>query len=239
MCKGWREGGRDIPLELHNRPPSFIKHMCEKLSKANEISETDVSVIDDQHFKVKSYEVYWGDENTRQSPHCQCRSFQRLHLPCKHMCAVMLRKHLLLTSLPSFYYNHVLLTVDESCINMTTVAPTESQPYDDAQFSSITNVLHDGQSDDIAPDANATKSTIQCGKQLRDTLHKIQNLSYIVDSADRLLRANNLLNEAYRTLLEACPQTGGLLLEAVGDMNAGKKNNFQKYFYVVNKIICN
>ena len=145
------------------------------------------------------------------------------------MCAVMLHKHLLLTSLPSFYYNHVLLTIDESCINITTVAPTESQPYDDTQFSSITTVLHDeDHSDDIAPDANVTRSAKQCGKQLRNTLHKIQNLSYTVDSAERLLRANILLNEAYRTLLEACPQTRGLLLEAVGDINAGKKtNNFQ------------
>ena len=131
--------------------------MCEKFSKASMISETDVSVIDDQHFKVKLYEVHWGDENTRQSPHRRCRSFQRLHLPCKHMCAVMLRKHLLLTSLLSFYYNHVLLTVDESCINITAVAQTESQPYDDAQFCSSTTVLHDeDHSDDIAPDANVT-----------------------------------------------------------------------------------
>ena len=84
-----------IPSYLRERPHHIIKHSMDRLSLAESIPSSNVTVIDMENgeFLVKSqsrleekkmYKVMFG---TKQ-PSCECFDWERQQLPCKHFFAV-------------------------------------------------------------------------------------------------------------------------------------------------------
>ena len=90
----WRYNSA-IPSYLRERPHHIIKHSMDRLSLAESIPSSNVTVIDMENgeFLVKSqssleekkmYKVMFG---TKQ-PSCECFDWERQRLPCKHFFAV-------------------------------------------------------------------------------------------------------------------------------------------------------
>ena len=107
-----RKYNDNIPGYLHNRPRTVVKHCENKLSIANVMTKANVRKSDEgyQVDKKDSDETYTVDI-TR--PKCDCFSWKKLKLPCKHMFSVILYTEETWTSLPETYRNSVYLTLDE------------------------------------------------------------------------------------------------------------------------------
>ncbi len=228
MCQGWREGvGRDADASLHHRPQPFVKHMSDMFSKALNIPAGNIVTVESNNsFKVCSrggtYEVCWGDENTRQIPTCQCMAFKRSHMPCKHMCVIIHYKRKSFDSLPAFYRNHVLITVDADCLQMEVAASENFSASDEGH--AINNSNGTDSDETIPPVANIES----CARQMRNLLQKMLNLSYIAVAQETIQTSYSKLEEAYKLLVESCPLSGNLLLEgrtAKGSSSLRRKGN--------------
>lgn len=211
MCQGWREGAGDEDPSLHHRPQQFVRHMTETMFKAANIPAGNIQAVDHNIFRVLSrsnrYDVFWGDETNRLIPTCQCKAFVRSHLPCKHMCAVMRCQLMSFDSLPQFYRNHNLVTVDVECLQMEVVQPS-GESFVEPEVTCDSSSLND-----VKPAAVKQSSCVVHARELRDLLHKLHNVSYLADSTEQLVAAKKALQTVYETLLQSCSTSGKFLLE--------------------------
>ena len=120
MYSGWRGGGENIPKELHHRPKHLITHMRNIATKSAEVSG-NITQLDEKKNCAESGRTYvhLGDDTAMTMPFCPCVQFQRAHLPCKHFPAVFGQfEGINFQTLPSFYSNNPMFTVDLSSLNM-------------------------------------------------------------------------------------------------------------------------
>lgn len=77
---------------LHGRPPSFVEHFKRRLSSGSQVKKANVGMLADGIFEVKSLSIkavyHMVDFGQKSFPSCTCEDWKRLHLPCKHFCAV-------------------------------------------------------------------------------------------------------------------------------------------------------
>jgi hypothetical protein len=67
----------------------------------------------------RTYNVYLGDDTAMTMSSCPCVQFQRTHLPCIHVAALLGKfEGINFQTLPSFYSNNPMFTVDLSSLNM-------------------------------------------------------------------------------------------------------------------------
>ena len=93
MSQGWRTSGpATAPHGLQHRPSHITRHMQCMLTRAAEMPPTSIHTVDDNTYTVASssssqtYTVFFGCEIPSCMPSCDCYMWQRLHLPCKHVC---------------------------------------------------------------------------------------------------------------------------------------------------------
>lgn len=81
-----------MPRYLWNRPKQVVTHCRASITKAEDIPREDVTMASKGKFFIKSqtekghYKLTFGDN--QEPPACQCLSWQRTRLPCKHFFAV-------------------------------------------------------------------------------------------------------------------------------------------------------
>nr|XP_022321445.1 uncharacterized protein LOC111123426 [Crassostrea virginica] len=214
MSSGWREPNQHIPREMHHRPLHLIKHMRETEMKAACISNNMVHVNGDNSFSVMSvnndgiYNISLGNEN--EMPSCQCREFKRSHLLCKHFLGIFHHvPGISWDSLPDSYKNNPHFIVDTDCVDTCPLLEDTDIPY--VCSSELTP-------DDEVETQCATKHTTldlqRSAKQVREVLHRLNNLTYIVDSVEKLITLRHNLHELEINLVKECPSSEGLILEA-------------------------
>ena len=192
------------------------------------ICQTSIRSLGDNLFDVKSedgeerYKVSLGSED--ELPYCECKKYQKTHLPCKHFGAVF--RHIpdiSWNSLPPFYREHPMLTVDEDCLSIST-----EQPNLKAQIPSQCN-------GDVPILANPTVEVdnssfiLREAKKAREQLSRIHSLTFIVESMENLKKLSHDLKQIENQLLEAAPKSDGLLLEP------GKQTKFKIKFKALAK----
>ena len=242
MCDGWRGPCVDRIEGLQNRPLHLVRHMKYAAQKATEIPLSSITKLNATQFTVASaskdgvcYELTLGNETEtdRIQPSCQCFAFRRCHLPCKHFAALFLHSVADWNSLPNFYRNNPLFAVDKEVVNIADVQTCDisSGASRDNQHSleaSVIDCISANANDDISAIANDNISAnisensthlATIGKQVRDILCSIQNVSYIVLDKHKLERAREDLQTVYKNLLNECPNEGGLLLECDANRN--------------------
>lgn len=214
MSAGWREPNESIPPELAHKPFHLIKHLRETAMKATSITPEMIKVINSNTVEVTSsnksdrYKVFLGSEN--QQPSCQCREFQRSHLLCKHFCAIF--KHVdnfSWNSLPDIYKTTPQFIIDTDCANIFPLPNTDQR---ELQYEEAQQIPDDEQGPEQEPSLT-TLDLQRSAKKFREELHRLNNLSYIVDSVEKLDRFRDQLHEMANELTRGCPTSGGLLLE--------------------------
>ncbi|XP_053391067.1 uncharacterized protein LOC128553892 [Mercenaria mercenaria] len=90
MCRAYTP---NLPNFLHNRPKMFVKHCAQRLPPSQEhIPMENIKKQEDEAvFTIKSidsgscYTVDLGGA----LPSCSCKDWEKFHLPCKHMLAIL------------------------------------------------------------------------------------------------------------------------------------------------------
>ena len=128
ISEGWRAPLKHIPAEMHHRPQHLVRHMREAEERSMHICQSAIHSLGESLFAVKAddgknaYKVSLGSEENQQLPFCECRQFQKTHLPCKHFAAIF--RHIpdvSWNSLPTFYKDHPLITVDQDCVGLSSL----------------------------------------------------------------------------------------------------------------------
>jgi hypothetical protein len=236
MSSGWCEGGENIPKELHHRPKHLIIHMRNIAAKSAEVSG-NITQLDEKHFCVESgrtYNVYLGDDTAMTMPSCSCVQFQRTHLPCKHVAAVFGKfEEINFQTLPSFYSNNPMFTVDLSSLNMKETdlnIPTTT-------FSEKVDIIEKEEAD--SHDQVEPVTTLHLNKsatRVRESLSKLRSLAYIVNSVELLDQAKADLDGIMKKLLAGCPSEVGLTLEPTPSTKQTKVPRKRKIMISLNKL---
>ena len=113
-----QETNPPVPLYLHHRPPSFVKHCLKaQFTAEREYKDpTDVVCVDFHRgeFKVRSSSTYNGFHQVQfEEPCCSCEVWQLTRFPCQHFHAVfMLVEHWSFMCLPAHYRNSPVISID-------------------------------------------------------------------------------------------------------------------------------
>ena len=152
-----------------------------------------------------------GSEDNRQLPSCQCRIYQRSHLPCKYHCGVS--NHVLewnFMRLPKFYINNLLLVLDVACVPGLPI-PQEKLNVSEHVFSwpdSSTYLVDKSDS----PKANEQCHLKVAAQRCREALLKLQNFTYLVQSPSALKIVTTQLEDIVKSLDESCHTSSGILI---------------------------
>ncbi|CAN8002882.1 unnamed protein product, partial [Ixodes hexagonus] len=89
LSSSYRKYSSEVPEYLHNRPPTFIKHVMTRMCATADLTLHDIKALPSPGtFSVRSqgkegdYHVDYG------APSCTCADFVRVKCPCKHFCAI-------------------------------------------------------------------------------------------------------------------------------------------------------
>jgi hypothetical protein len=135
----------------------------------------------------RTYNVYLGDDTAMTMSSCPCVQFQRTHLPCIHVAALLGKfEGINFQTLPSFYSNNPMFTVDLSSLNMKETdlnIPTTT-------FSVKVDIIEEEEAD--SHDQVEPVTTLHLNKsatRVPESLSKIRSLTYIVNSVELLYQA--------------------------------------------------
>ena len=220
MSSGWRTPAEHIPADLQHRPLHLLQHMKEVDLKALSIPAADVTRLDDISYLVSSsdrvYPVCLGNESTM--PSCECRSFRRTHMPCKHFGAIFRHvEGISFSSLPEIYRGNPIFNLDTELFNKTeTFLPG---------FVSVTEdftVLKDIENDNVVVGEDSpsdvktpmpSSSLDAHARRVREALATIHGLSFLVESQECLEKVKQKLDTIISSMKAVCPESGGLILE--------------------------
>ena len=242
--KMYRKYNTELPEFLVNRPRYFVEHYKEKLSLAEEIEKCHIKPSDTKGvFEEKSgslsktwYQVQFGD-NDGTPPSCQCKTWQRSPLLCKHFFAIF--KHLpewKWEKLPWTYRELPFLTLDHRLLDSSCPPPSLSSspraPNDDN-----TQSYEPLQSNEPLSKKTKTVFKRKCssssrnpypneihpslfrkseGKKCRLLLDKIRQLTFVVQDKEALVGLNKELSRLLNEMQQQKPLEDGLVVEGGG-----------------------
>ena len=134
-----------VPDYLQERPRAFVKHCIEKIGLANELNATNIKKVGYKTYEISNgtngskYQLYFGDEST--PPSCQCYTWKRLKLPCKHFFAVIRNGLEIWQSFPEMFRNSPYTTLDDAVLPASSDAPSKCIAH-----------LEDNDTEQIKPD---------------------------------------------------------------------------------------
>ena len=203
MSEGWREGSDQIPEDFKHRPVHLIKHMRSATEASLAISDGMITQMSPKTFQVQSigkegrmYKVEIANELSL--PTCECREFQKSHLPCKHFAALLRMQLVSWTQFPENYTENPLFTIDVDCVEWNDATVTDGKAVEEGQCLTEASDIRRMTMNDPA---------VEC----REILTQIMNASYLVESPATLHEVNNKLRSIYQDILNSCPSSGGLL----------------------------
>ena len=221
----YRQYNVEVPLYLHDRPPSLINHCLDRLSSAVEIEQECIQVTDEERgtFKVKSldpnnqgcwYCLSFGDDETM--PHCECLDWEKHRLPCKHFLAVFKYcKGWGFDKFPKHYRESPFLTLDHFVVFRK--EPIANIEEGEAAKDAIpenkvhcTNKISDKEPSKL-PDRQKSRRT--WNTKCKEALKHVTSLTHIVDNTESLKEVYTLLKDCINILSNAAQKEEGLVLE--------------------------
>ncbi|XP_041463185.1 uncharacterized protein LOC121422277 isoform X1 [Lytechinus variegatus] len=109
-----RKFSTDIPDYLHNRPLSVIKFCMDQLESSKQVRKADVRTGDAPNsYKVQSISRQTAFYNVSfDKPACDCFTWRRNGIPCKHFFAVFTHTNSKWQDLPESYRSSPFLIID-------------------------------------------------------------------------------------------------------------------------------
>lgn len=206
----YKKYNNDVPRYLWNRPKQVVTHCRASITKAEDIPREDVTMALEGKYFIKSqtekghYELTFGDN--QEPPACQCLSWQRTRLPCKHFFAVFrYYPNWQWDQLSPSYINGPRLTLDEVIITTPMLDNATAQVIPSSKEMTSVEELH-------TIDSEREKDTIksaekQCPekptqaekkrRKCRDMLAELRNVTYLIQENDAL---NKLEEHLHRIL---------------------------------------
>ena len=206
----------DVPQYLWNRPKQVVSHCRASITNAEDIPLKDVTMSSEGKFSIKrrkekgNYEITFGDSQV--PPACQCHSWQRTRLPCKHFFAVF--RHYPNWQWHQFspsYINGPRLTLDEAIITTPGFDNVKTETivgdYEAKQEEKIDGIGSEREKSYIKPRgkhckemaAQAEKKRRRC----RDMLSELRNLTYLIQD-DALNKLEEDLGRILTRTKKAC-----------------------------------
>ena len=239
MCRHslYKKYNEDVPQYLWNRPKQVVSHCRLSITNAEDIPLKDVAMPSEGKFSIRkrnekgNYELTFGDSEV--PPACQCHSWLRTRLPCKHFFAVFRHyPNWQWDQLSPSYINGPRLTLDEAIIT----APG----FDNVKPKAIVGnneAKHDEEIDSI--DSGREKSNIKpTGKhckemptqaekkrrRCRDMLSELRNLTYLIKKNDALNQLEEDLSRILTLAKKRAPSDGGLAIEGQSSLPLHKRS---------------
>ena len=215
----------EVPLYLHDRPPSVINHCLDRLSSAVEIRQECIQVTDEKRgtFKVKSldpntqgcwYCLSFGDDDTM--PHCECVDWEKHRLPCKHFLAVFRYfKGWGFDKFPEHYKESPFLTLDHFVVfRKEPIANTDEREA--VEEAILENKVHGPDNifdEEPSKLPDRQKSPRTWNTKCKEALKQVTTLTHVVDNTESLKEVYTLLNDCINILSNAAQKEEGLVLE--------------------------
>ena len=216
-----------MPQYLWNRPKQVVSHCRASITKAEDIPLKDVAMSSEGKFSIKRqtekgyYELTFG--NNQEPPACQCLSWQRTRLPCKHFFAVFRHyPNWQWDQLSPSYINGPRLTLDEVIIttpgldDVTTQAiPCSKEMRTEEELDTIhlegeKEIIKPAEEQCAEKPAQAEKKRRKC----RDRLAELRNITYLIQEKDALSVLEEHLHRVLTLTKKFVPSDEGLNLKA-------------------------
>ena len=121
---------------------------------------------------------------TITSPKCECLSWKKTKLPCKHIFAVMLFSSQSWTPLPKSYRNSVYMTLDEVVVGKLESSSNDSQQIEECHQNQLDEEIEGAnQSQEIEPTIDLPrkrKITRTKFSECRELLNEIKSLTFVI-----------------------------------------------------------
>ena len=179
---------KSIPQYLHNRPRRFVEHCRDKLSiaKVLDVEKAKIKKSLDNQYEVQSFENDQSYIVDLSKPSCECFSWKRSKLPCKHMFSLILHTEETWDSFQESYRNSIYVSLDESVVgkithslsNSTTTYNYMNEPDEDAPNFVEEDRLPDHPTIDLPEKIRIARSKLgECREHLKEMI----SLTYCIN----------------------------------------------------------
>lgn len=199
-----------IPIFLHGRPETFVKHIYDRFVIAQNIySEKRINKLTllEHQFEVQSENgsnVYVVDFTV---PSCTCLDFEKYHWPCKHLCAVFIYvPGYSFNDLPEKFKNNVYISADPRY--------SITSPREEISTIIVQNTTN-ATTEQKNIKAKNIENDINLPIQSREILKKITDLTYLIDQKEysaEWSKQLEVLNSVYKTMSGMANKEDGLNL---------------------------
>ena len=245
----YRKYNKSLPEFLLNRPRFFVTHCMEKITLAQDICKEDIMTtqadgvfnVKSETFSKKLYMVQF--ENKQWQPSCECTSWQRTHLPCKHFFAIF--QHFPQWNwdkLPLTYRESPFINLDFHLVNVGESSPHQSSPdsigsspretsVDDCHSDEpptkkpkLSSEETDSPSSATLP-AKPTHSRGREARKCRELLDELRQLTFLVHDFQALTGLCNELKKLHQDMQQHKPKEDGLVVEHEATKNYKRVKN--------------
>ena len=176
---------RKVPTFLHNRPTRVIDHCQKKIALCKQFVKKNIVATGEQCYKVESKRTFDTYLTDLGSPKCECHSWLKTKLPCKHMFAIINHTDESWTSFPERYRESVYMTLDEYVVGNIDAENGDQKVESHYDFDGI-------DADDESEIKQQTfvdipkkrKITLTKFSECRELMREIISLTYIVPSSE-------------------------------------------------------
>ena len=241
----------ELPAYLVNRPRFFVSHCKDKIGHARDYGKAGIKLTGtDGLFKVKSdtNDNKWYNVQLKE-PSCECMSWQRTRLPCKHMFAIFMHHpQWNWDSLPANYRESAFINLDYDLLegNLLNQSSSSTDSTSPSSTSECTSNIDDGDDHLSAsgPDEPPSKRHKACSsdsaqvppnqkehsvgseaKVCRDLLHQIRELTFVLKDAAVFKQLHNQLKSLLQEVAKHKPTEDGLTLEGKQDKDYKRNVN--------------
>ena len=213
LSREYKRWDERIPEWMHEKPKDVVKHLFSKMIAADNFTKSDIKIIDDSTFEVKSetsqldYVVHLG--TGEKLPSCQCPDFQMTFMLCKHFFAVFKFTGHSWDSLSELYKSSPYLSLcplflSEAVVESLKAAEVTSRFLDADDNTGLMELDDKISVDTPMPSIEAAR------KECRALLKEAENLTYDCQSVDAVMKATLLVRDARSLLSDGVPTVKGL-----------------------------
>ena len=204
---GYRAYDPSVPEFLHELPIPFRNEVLKNVEKTEGISQSHIEKIDDNNFKVASFEIpdlfYLVNFN---KPSCSCYYFQSTNIVCKHFCLVF-----------KWFPKNGWETLD--------IQYRESPFFNLDQVYSKLNYSTPPRNDslDVSKQNKSMKKSI--ASRFRGVTKELNDLSYVMDDPEQLVEVLGQIEAVKDSVHKKLGTDSGLIIDHESKSHGKKRTH--------------
>lgn len=199
----------------------------DRIASSQGILQDDIVVLDDYgKFLVRSstepnrfYEINFG--NDFELPSCECESWKRHYVPCKHMMAIFEKcDNFSWKNISVLYRKSPFFNLDSDIVKIEATRNTSTEEISD----SCPEICEDNFDNSHSLIPLPVKSCQTDASFCRELLNRIRSITYLVHEKDAFARLKEQLMESLNEISEKAKHDHGLVLQNPPKKTYQKKN---------------